>query len=126
MHFKRGHDYARAINYLELAGKNSIRLNAYTEAVSHLGEGIDLIGKLPNSKEQGLKEIALRNALGVALMASKGFAATEVGENYARARELCQALGENHSLFTSMWGLWQSNQINKVANYPTETYGLCE
>ena len=38
--------------------------------------------------------------------ATKGFAAPEVEKAYARARELCQQVGETPQLFPVLWGLW--------------------
>ena len=49
----------------------------------------------------------LQTALGPALMATKGFAAPEVEQAYARARELCQQVGETPQLFPVLWGLWR-------------------
>ena len=44
-------------------------------------------------------------ALGAALMATKGYAAPEVERAYARARELCQQMGETPQLFPVLLGL---------------------
>ena len=38
-------------------------------------------------------------------MAIKGYAAPEVGKTYARARELCQQVGETPQLFSMLYGL---------------------
>ena len=46
-------------------------------------------------------------ALGLALMAAKGFGAPEVLQAYARARELCQQVGETPQSFPVQWGLWR-------------------
>ncbi len=46
-----------------------------------------------------------RPPLGPALMATKGYAAPEVEQAYARARELCQQVGETPQLFPVLWGL---------------------
>ena len=48
----------------------------------------------------------LQIALGVPLMATKGYAAPEVERAYTRARELCQQIGETPQLFPVLWGLW--------------------
>jgi predicted ATPase len=44
-------------------------------------------------------------ALGPALMASKGYAAPEVEQTYARARALCQQVGETPQLLPTLRGL---------------------
>src|SRR5262245_31372008 len=48
---------------------------------------------------------ARRPALGVTLMATRGYAAAEVEQAYARARELCRQMGETPRLFPVLWGL---------------------
>ena len=40
-------------------------------------------------------------------MAAKGQGAPEVGQAYARARELCRQVGETPQLFPVLWGLWR-------------------
>jgi hypothetical protein len=45
------------------------------------------------------QELTLQVALAVPLRAQRGFAAPEVGQAYARARELCRLLGETPQLF---------------------------
>ena len=50
------------------------------------------------------QELVLRQILGPALMAAKGFAAPEVEQTYTRARELCQQIGETQSYFPSYGG----------------------
>jgi predicted ATPase len=45
-------------------------------------------------------------ALGASLRAVKGYAASEVGETYTYARQLCQSLDNPHQLFPVLRGLW--------------------
>jgi len=45
-------------------------------------------------------------ALGASLLATKGFAAPEVGETYTRAQQLCQHLAEPRQLFLVLRGLY--------------------
>ena len=40
-------------------------------------------------------------------MATKGYAAPEVGETYTRARQLCQSLDDPRQLFPVLRGLWR-------------------
>jgi predicted ATPase len=51
------------------------------------------------------KELELQTALGGALIPAKGWAAAEAGRAYARARELCEALGDTARLFPVLWWL---------------------
>ena len=45
-------------------------------------------------------------ALGASLIATKGYAAPEVGQTYTHARQLCQHLEDPHQLFPVLRGLW--------------------
>ena len=75
------------------------------EAVSHLTKGLELLTALPDSVGRAQQELALHIALGPALMATKGYAAPEVERAYARARELCQQVGEPSTRFPALLGL---------------------
>ena len=56
-----------------------------------------MLKTLPDTPERAQQELVLQTTLGPALMATKGHAAPEVEQAYARARELCQQVGETHS-----------------------------
>ena len=56
-------------------------------------------------------ELALRIALGAALIAGKGYAVQEVEENYVRALELGQQIDDSQTILTAMRGLWVCNFI---------------
>src|SRR5262249_6120914 len=75
------------------------------EAVQHLTTGLALLATLPETPARAQQELDLRTALGPALMATKGFAAPEVEQTYARARVLCQQVGDTPRLFPTLQGL---------------------
>src|SRR6185503_11052937 len=79
---------------------------AYQEAVALSRRGLELLGKLPDGLERAEQELALQLTLGMPLIATKGYAAPEVGSVYLKARELCQQLGETLELPQVLWGLW--------------------
>jgi predicted ATPase len=62
---------------------------------------------LPDAPQRLPQELDLQTTLGPALMAIRGNAAPEVGHAYARARELCQQVGETPELFPVLFGLWR-------------------
>jgi predicted ATPase len=107
LHFERGRDYHSAIRYLQQAGENAIRRSANQEAINHFTKGLELLTTLPDTPERARQELPLQIALGSPLMATKGYAAPEVRKTYARARELCQQVGETPQLFPILWGLWE-------------------
>jgi class 3 adenylate cyclase/predicted ATPase len=95
----------QAIVYWQQAGQRAIERSANVEAVSHLTKGLELLTALPDSVGRAQQELALHIALGPALMATKGYAAPEVERAYARARELCQQVGEPSTRFPALLGL---------------------
>ena len=66
-----------------------------------------MLQTLPETTERIQQELLLQITLGPALMITKGFAAPEVEHAYARARALCQCVGETPQLFAVLRGLWQ-------------------
>src|SRR5262249_34975465 len=63
------------------------------------------------------QELTLQLALGAALVAVKGYAASEVEKTYTRARELCQRLGETPQLVQALLAL--CNVRHARAEYKT-------
>ena len=105
VHFTRGRDYTKAVQYLQQAGENAVRRSTYYEATAHLRKGLELLRNLPNSLTHTRQELSLLLALGVSLNVTKGNGAPEVGRTYARARELCLQTGEPQQLFSVLLGL---------------------
>jgi adenylate cyclase len=62
---------------------------------------------LPETPKRAQQELTLQTTLGPALMAVKGQGAPEVEHTYARARELCQEVGETAQHFPALFGLWR-------------------
>ena len=89
MHFERAQDTARAVQYLQQAAENAMQRYASQEAGDYLRRGLALLIALPETPERAQQELDLQLALGPALMATKGSAAPEVEQTYARARMLC-------------------------------------
>src|SRR5262249_39312754 len=105
LHFERGRDYRKAIQYLRQAGGNAARRSAHVEAISHFTKGLELLKTLPDTPERTQQELTLQVALGPPLQATKGWAAPEVERAYTRALELCQQRGEPPQLFQVLLGL---------------------
>ena len=60
---------------------------------------------LPDSRQRAEQELGLCLALGTALVATRGYAATEVERVFARARALCATVGDNAQRFRVIAGL---------------------
>jgi predicted ATPase len=105
-HYTEAGQAEQAVEHWHQAGQQALRRSANPEAVGHLRKELEVLMTLPKSAERDRTEFALQTSLGPALMATKGYAAPEVGEAYVRARELCEQVGETGELFTVLWGMW--------------------
>ena len=95
---------AQAVPYWQQAGQRALERSAMLEAVAHLTQGLEVLDTLPDTPERAQQELGLQIALGPALMNTKGFEAPEVERVYARARALCQQVGDARQLFRGAVG----------------------
>ena len=112
MHFERGRDYKRAAHYLKQGANTAMRRFAYQEAVSLARRGIELIDKLPATREVLNESLCLHLTLGVPLIAIEGYASPNVGRVYTRARELHEQLGDSPDISEVLWGLWTFHTLS--------------
>jgi predicted ATPase len=96
---------AEAVAYWLTAGQRAIERFANAEAENHLRRGLGLLQSLPPGPARDKQELLLQMALGSAL-GSKGYTSAEVGSTFARARELCQHVGDMPQMFPILFGLW--------------------
>jgi DNA-binding SARP family transcriptional activator/tetratricopeptide (TPR) repeat protein len=111
-HFAESGDALRAIRYLRQAGDRARRLSANDEAVTHLSAALEMLGNVPEVADRLEQELRIQLALGASLIGTKGYAAPEVEDAFARARELSQLIGETPHLFPAIWGLWSYNTLH--------------
>jgi predicted ATPase len=104
--YEAARDPARAADYFLLAAQGAAGVYAHQEARALARRGLALVAGLPDAPENARRELLLRVTLGMQLQVTEGFAAAEVEQTYARARELCQRLQESGPLFAVLWGLW--------------------
>jgi TOMM system kinase/cyclase fusion protein len=105
-HYTEAGLMAQAVPYWQRAGQRAIERSANLEAVAHLTQGLELLATLPDTPERAQQELDVQTTLGPALMFTKGQAAPEVLQAYARARALCQQMGETPQLFQVLRGVW--------------------
>jgi class 3 adenylate cyclase/DNA-binding winged helix-turn-helix (wHTH) protein len=94
---------AQALAYWQRAGQRAMERSAPVEAISHLTRGLEVLTTMPETPEHIQQELDLQILLGAAWAETGGWAAAEVGQAYARARELCQRLGEPPQLPMCCW-----------------------
>jgi class 3 adenylate cyclase/predicted ATPase len=95
----------KAIVYWERAGRQSLARSAMIESIAQVRKGLDLLAHRPDGPERWRQELSLQRVLGAALLASKGNAASETGQAYVRARELCERLGDTAALIPVLGAL---------------------
>jgi tetratricopeptide (TPR) repeat protein len=105
-HYQRSANTAKALKYLGRAGQQALQRSSHAEAIGLFTSGLELLQTLPETPERLERELGLQLGLGPALMMVKGFSAPEVGEAFARMRELCRQIGETPDLFEVLFGLW--------------------
>ena len=96
----------QAARYLRKAGQKASERSANNEAIGHFAKGIQLLAALPVDPDVEREEIRLQSGLINPLIATKGYAASEVERACTRARELCRKLGDPPQLFGVFGGLF--------------------
>ena len=86
--------FQKAEAYWLDAGKKAAMRSANLEAIAHLQRGIETSGHLPDSPRKDRLELDFQFALGPCLIATQGPASNKAMANFARARELCERLGD--------------------------------
>jgi predicted ATPase len=89
------------------AGNKAVRLSANEAAIAHFTQGLALLENLPDTPQRAQQELMLQISLSAPLVATRGYAAPEVGRVCARARELCKQVGEMPQLFSVVFQLFQ-------------------
>ena len=110
-HFTEAGLAGKAIRYWLKAGLRSRERSAEVEAIGHLTQGRSLLATLPESADRDTVEMELLSPLGTAYIASRGYAAPEVGPVFQRARELCERIGPPEQLFALMLGIWEWHTV---------------
>lgn len=96
-----------AADYWLRAGQQAAARSANREAVSHLTHGLADLATLPATAERDCRELALRVALGPALLTTEGPGAPEVSAVYTHALALCDRLPDSPDHFAACWGWWR-------------------
>jgi len=103
-HYSEAGHAEKAVRWWRSAGERASRRSANAEAVAHLTRALELISAGPESNERDLLELRVRVDLGGPLIGSKGWSASELQENYARAWALCEKTGAMELAFPVLWG----------------------
>ena len=106
-HYTEGGAAKEAITAWHKAGKLARSRGANQEAVTHLSNGLSVVNDLPDDQERTQYELKLQFSLGGVFLQMKGHWASEVEVAFARARELCEQIGDAPEFVPTLFGLWR-------------------
>jgi class 3 adenylate cyclase/predicted ATPase len=127
-HFTQAALTDAAIEWWGKAGEQALRRSAFQEAISHLGNAIEMADKTGEGRSAAAtasvstnQRLKIQTDLGQALMWSRGFSAEESKAAFIRARELAAAIDNPTERFTVYDGLWVGNLLRGELGLARET-----
>ncbi len=105
-HFSEAQQPDRALGYWLEAGRRAAERSANLEAIGHLTRALETLQRLPESPERDRQELMLQTAIGTPLIAVHGYAGSETGVAFNRARILSGRLKDASALFATLSGEW--------------------
>src|SRR6516164_7220781 len=120
----------KAAGYWLRAGKIAVARFANIEAIAHLRRGIEALGGFPDGATKDRLELDFQLALGTCLIATQGPGSNALAATIARARELCQRLGDAPEYPQVMhWAAnmhWARGQVPEALDAITAAVELAE
>jgi tetratricopeptide (TPR) repeat protein len=110
-HALAGELWPEATHYLLRAANRAIERSAHVQAADLLQRGLDAMQHLPDTQDRLRIELGYLKALGVTMMALRGWGAQEVSDAYTRARPICEQLDDQQELFVALRGQGQFHMI---------------
>jgi class 3 adenylate cyclase/tetratricopeptide (TPR) repeat protein len=105
-HYQEAGNHQLAIRCWFEAGQRALAHSANIEAIANFRQALQLLNALPETPERTKQEIDVQLALGIPLIAVRGYASAETREAFSRARTLCLRLGNVPEYFQALFGLW--------------------
>jgi predicted ATPase len=108
-HFTEAGLTDRAVDYWKRAGELAARRFANAEAIEHLTRAINLLHSLPDEQQSPERELEILTALFAPTGTLKGYIHADTEENYVRALELCERIGDTPLVFPALFGSFSLN-----------------
>ncbi|UQR65598.1 AAA family ATPase [Bradyrhizobium sp. C-145] len=105
-HHQEAGNHNSAIRYWFKSGQRALAHSANIEAIANFRSALQLLKTMPETPERTKQEVEVQLALGIPLIAVKGYASTETREAFSRASALCLRLGDIPEYFQALFGLW--------------------
>jgi len=116
-HFERGGDVAKALDYLELAGMDAVRVAAHRDAGRYFGKALELAQEIDDATERERTVSRFLLLLGPQLIAKHGFASSEVHDVYNKARSLTSVETGSAEVLQMLWGLWGAHMVKAEVRF---------
>jgi tetratricopeptide (TPR) repeat protein len=101
----------RAIPLFLRAGRSASGRSANKEAVAQLRSALELHDAMPREDRGNERELEILVALGPALMNTKGYGHSGVGQIWHRAYEICDQSSADEHHFMIAWNLWLYHHV---------------
>lgn len=105
-HYSEAGNYELAMRCWYKSGQRALAHSANVEAIAHFRKALEALSGLPDTTERCKQEIEIQLALGIPLIAVRGYPAEETREAFARARALCLKLDSQPEYFQALFGMW--------------------
>jgi predicted ATPase len=102
-HAQEAQLWQEAATHLLISAQKAIKHSAHAKALEQLNLGIELL-RANKVADADAREIDFQLAMGVALMAVRGWVSADVLAAFERAEELCRQVGDEDRLFTAQRG----------------------
>ena len=103
--FEAARDFGTSAQFFLQGARHAVGLFAFREALSLADRGLAVLRGMPEGPERIQHELGLQMIRGLALRMMKGWASPEIEPVFARARDLCQQLGDSPQLFPVLWSI---------------------
>ena len=101
----------KGVNYRLKAGQQAAARSAMAEAVAQLEKGLSLLTAMGSGRELQQQELESRVALIPALIGTKGYSSSDVGETIARAYAMAEQLNKREYFAPLLYGRWVFNLV---------------
>ena len=105
-HYTEAGNHELAMRCWYRAGQRALTHSANVEAIAHFRKALELMSSCADTPERRKEEIKIQLALGIPLIAVRGYAAEETREAFEQARTLCLKQENPPEQFQALYGLW--------------------
>src|SRR5215475_12308465 len=115
-HYQEAGNHQLAIRRWFESGQRALSHSANVEAIANFRRALQLLNALPETPERTKQEIDIQLALGIPLIAVRGYASAETREAFWQARALCLRLGNIPEYFQALFGCWGNSWMSGKNN----------